>query len=211
MNGSYKYPSKDPILMLSQELKLRNFSNKTIKSYIYYNNEFLRFILKSPKDVCKQDIKDYLDYIINSKKSRSTVDLIINALKFYYQNILRRSFFNEKTGIKRPKKEKKLPTVLSKQEIVRMIEAVDNLKHKLIIQILYSAGIRISELKDLQINHINFNRKTIFIKSGKGNKDRITVISAVVLDNIEKYLSEYKPLKYLFENYQNKKINVRSF
>ena len=98
--------SRDPMFNLEQEMRLRNFSPKTIKLYIYYNKEFLRFANNYADEVNRQQIKDYLDYIINNGKSRSTVDLIINALKFYYQNILRRSFFNEKTGIKLSKKDK---------------------------------------------------------------------------------------------------------
>ncbi|MCK5319899.1 tyrosine-type recombinase/integrase [Candidatus Parcubacteria bacterium] len=210
MNGNYKYPSKDPICMLAQELRLRNFSYKTVKAYTYYNQEILRFTEKSPREINSQDIKDYLDYLISSGKSTSTINQAINALKFYYGQILRRKFFFGEIGIKRPKKEKKLPTVLSKQEIVKMINASDNLKHKLIVQALYSTGLRISELRNLKIDDIDFNRKNVFVKSGKGRKDRITIISETVLDNIDKYLLEYKPIICLFENgHTNKKMSVR--
>ena len=210
MNGNYKYPSKDPICMLAQELRLRNFSSKTVKAYTYYNQEILRFAEKSPRGINSQDIKDYLDYLISSGKSTSTINQAINALKFYYGQILRRKFFFGEIGIKRPKKEKKLPAVLSKQEIVKMINASDNLKHRLIVQVLYSTGLRISELRNLKIDDIDFNRKNIFVKSGKGKKDRITIISETVLDNIDKYLLEYKPIIYLFENgHTNKKMSIR--
>ena len=210
MNGNYKYPSKDPICMLAQELRLRNFSYKTVKAYTYYNQEILRFTEKSPREINSQDIKDYLDYLISSGKSTSTINQAINALKFYYGQILRRKFFFGEIGIKRPKKEKKLPAVLSKQEIVKMINASDNLKHRLIVQVLYSTGLRISELRNLKIDDIDFNRKNIFVKSGKGKKDRITIISETVLDNIDKYLLEYKPIIYLFENgHTNKKMSIR--
>jgi site-specific recombinase XerD len=134
-----------------------------------------------------------------------------NALKFYYQGLLHRKFFDFEAGIKRPKEPKKLPVVLSKEEVVKMIKATDNIKHKLIIQILYCSGLRISELVDLKINDIDFQRKLVIVKSGKGKKDRITIISKIVLDNIGKYLAEYQPLVYLFESYKaGNKINVRS-
>ena len=211
MNGSYKYPSKDPMYILSQELRLRNFSKKTVNIYVYYNRELLRFLQKSPREINRQDVKDYLDFLISNHKSTSTINLAINALKFYYQGILRRSFFDFKLGIKRPKKEKSLPVVLSKEEIIRMIDVSDNLKHKLIIQVLYSAGLRISELRDLLIDHIDFDRKNILVKSGKGKKDRITIISKTVLNNLNKYLLEYQPTKYLFENsFREEKMNVRT-
>lgn len=211
MDGTYYYPSKDPMYMLSQELRLRNFSQKTVNIYIYYNKELLRFAQKSPREINRQDIKDYLDFLINNHKSSATINLIINALKFYYQGILRRNFFDFKLGIKRPKKEKKLPIVLSKEEIIKMINISDNSKHKLIVQALYSSGLRVSELRDLLIENIDFNRKCILVKSGKGNKDRITIISQTVLDNVHKYLLEHKPLKYLFEGFNpREKLNTRT-
>lgn len=204
--------SRDPIYFLEQEMRLRNFSPKTIHTYLHYNKELLRFAsYKSPKEITKQDIKDYLDFLFSSGKSASTVNLIINALKFYYEQILQRKFFIPNVGIKRPKKDKKLPIVLSKQEVVKMIKATDNLKHKLIIQILYGSGLRISELVNLQINDIDFNRKMIIIKAGKGRKDRITILSKQILENIDKYLRQWHPLAYLFESHESgKKINIRS-
>jgi len=206
------YPSKDPIAKLEQELRIRNFSQKTINAYLYYNKELLRFAnYKSPKEINKQDIKDYLDFLLSGGRAGATLNLAVSALKFYYENIMKRKFFAPSHGVSRPKKEKKLPTVLAKEEILKMIEVTDNLKHKLMIQILYSAGLRVSELADLKINDIDFNRKVVIIKAGKGKKDRITIISKVVLDNIDKYLNEYQPLVYLFESYQpGVKITVRT-
>lgn len=203
--------SRDPINNLIQEMRLRNFSPKTIKSYVYYNKEFLRFASKFSDEINKQDIKDYLEYLYDSGRAMATVNLAINAIKFYYGNILKRKFFTNDFGIKRPKKEKTLPVVLSKQEIVQMIDVCDNLKHKLVIQVLYSSGLRISELKDLEINQIDFDRKNIVVKAGKGKKDRVTIISQTVLDNIKKYLREYQPLRFLFESYHaGQKLSVRS-
>ncbi len=210
MDGKYKYPSKDPIFILSQEMRLRNFSYKTVKLYIYYNEEFLRFVLKSPREINKQDIRNYLDFLICSDKSSATINLAINALKFYYSQILHRKFFHNLTGVKRPKKEKRLPVVLSKQEIARMIEVVNNLKHKLIIQVLYSAGMRVSELQNLKIDDIDFDRKIIFVRQGKGAKDRNTIVSQTVLNNILKYINIDRPIQYLFEGRNNRKINIRS-
>lgn len=204
--------SRDPMFYLEQEMRLRNFSKKTIKAYLYYNKELLRFAsYKSPKEIDKQDIKDFLDFLISQGKSRSTIDLGINSLKFYYSNILRRSFFSREFGIRRPKAEKKLPVVLSKEEIIKMINITDNLKHKLMIQILYSSGLRASELVNLMVDDIDFNRKVVTIKGGKGAKDRISIISQVVLDNVNDYLEEYKPLAFLFEGYRlGQKLNLRS-
>lgn len=211
MPGNYLYPSKDPMIKMVQEMRLRNFSPKTIRAYVYYNKEILRFASKFSDEINKQDIKDYLEYLYASGRATATVNLAINAIKFYYGKIMQRKFFADDFGIKRPKQEKTLPTVLSKPEIARMIEASSNLKHKLIIQVLYSSGLRISELRNLEINRIDFDRKVLLVKSGKGRKDRVTIISAAVLDNIEKYLREYQPLRYLLESYMaGGKMSVRS-
>ncbi len=199
INNRTTIQSRDPMFNLAQEMRLRNFSNKTIHSYLYYNKELLRFARKFSDEINKQDIKDYLDFLFTSGRSSSTVNLAINAIKFYYGKIMQRKFFIGGFSIKRPKKEKKLPVVLSKQEIIRMISITDNLKHKLIIQLLYCSGLRVSELVNLRISDIDFNRKAVIIKSGKGSKDRQTIISKIVLYNIDKYLREYQPLEYLFE------------
>lgn len=209
--SNYLYPSKDPMWRLEQEMRLRNFSKRTIRAYLYYNREMLRFANKFSDKISRQDIKDYLDFLISNGKSPSTVNLAINALKFYYEKIMPRKFFDYAFGIKRPKKEKTLPLVLSKQEIIKIIQATDNLKHKLMIQILYSSGLRVSELAGLEINDIDFYRKIINVKSGKGKKDRITIVSKQVLSNTEKYLKEFRPLRYLFEGYTaGQKISGRS-
>jgi len=216
MNTSKSYSTtvlgRDPMYRLEQEMRLRNFSRKTISAYLYYNKNLLRFTnYKSPKEITVKDVKDYLDFLLLQRLSTSTVNLSINAIKFYYKNILARKFFNEITGIKRPKKEKKLPVVLSKKEIAKIIMVCTNIKHKLVIQVLYSSGLRISELRNLEIGHIDFERKTIHVIAGKGKKDRITIISQTVLDNIDKYLRDFQPLRYLFESYvSGSRLGVRS-
>ena len=149
--------------------------------------------------------------MFNLGRSSSTVNLAINALKFYYEGILQRKFFVPKTGIRRPKSEKKLPVVLSKAEVIIMINSLDNIKHKLMIQILFGSGLRVSEVVDLKINDIDFIRKIITVRHGKGAKDRITIVSEQTLNNIEKYLFEYQPLVFLFESYRaGEKLAVRS-
>jgi integrase/recombinase XerD len=212
MPGNYLYSSKDPMEKFAREMRIRNFSGKTIISYMYYNKELLRFASKFSDEINRQDIKDFIDWLYSSGKSTATVNVAINAIKFYYGSIMRRKFFVDNNSVERPKSEKYLPVVLSKSEIAIMISALDNIKHKLVIQVLYSTGLRVGELSNLQISHVDFERKSVFIRGGKGKKDRITVISQIVLDNIDKYLKEYQPLKYLFESYSaGEKMSERSF
>lgn len=196
---------------LAQEMRIRNFSPKTIQAYLYYNKELLRFASKDVREIEKQDIRDYIDCLFNLGKSSSTANLAINAFKFYYEAIMQRKFFVPKTGIKRPKSEKRLPVVLSKVEVIKMIDCLDNIKHKLIIQILFGSGLRVSEVVDLKINDIDFIRKIITVRQGKGAKDRITIVSDKTLGEIEKYLLEYQPLIFLFESHRaGEKLAVRS-
>lgn len=207
-NALYKYPSWNPMAKLKQEMKIRKFSQKTIKAYIHYITEILRFASKNPKEINQNDVKNYLEYLCNKNLSSSTLNTAYSALKFYFEKVLRRNFF---IHIPRAKKDKKLPIVLSRKEVLNIIDAANNIKHKLMIQILYSSGLRVSELINLKINDIDFNRKVFNIRSAKGRKDRTVKAAATVLKNTERYLLEFKPLKYLFESQiDGDKLAIRS-
>ncbi|MCU0679193.1 MAG: site-specific integrase [Planctomycetes bacterium] len=194
---------------LEQEMRIRNFSRKTIQAYLYYNKELLRFAnYKSPLEITGEDIKGYLDFLISNNKSRSTIDVAINAIKFYYGSILERKIIYK---IIRPKKEKSLPVILSKAEVKSMIAATGNLKHRLMLMVLYTAGLRVSELVNLRVNDINYYRKVITVRGGKGNKDRITLSSSTVMNLLGQYSAEYQPLEYLFESYEpGSKLSTRT-
>lgn len=114
--------------ILVDEMKIRGFSRRTIDRYLYTNQKFLAFIKKSPRDVTKNDIESYLVYLYDKNKSSATRHLVCAALKFYYENILKRRF-----NLKYPKKSSKLPIVLGKDEILKMIDSLKNPKHKLLL------------------------------------------------------------------------------
>ena len=182
---------------LKRELLSRKYSYKTVKGYLYYNRDFLSFIKKEPADVQESDIKDYLLYLAEEKQSAtSTLNQAINALKFYYGSMLKRKFIYE---VKRPRKDKKLPIVLSKEEVAKIINSVDNLKHKAILMLVYSAGLRVGEVVKLRPEDIDSKRMFIHIRGSKGRKDRYTMLSETALDILRKYWREYKPEKWLFE------------
>jgi len=201
MNQSNYYPSQDPIIKMQQEMKLRNFSPKTIKSYSYYITNILHFANKGASSISTEDIRNYLESLSNLNSSASTLNSAYSALKFYFEKILRRKFF---AHIPRAKKEKKLPTVLSKEEIRRMIDAVKNPKHQCILQLLYGSGLRVSEIIKIRMNDFDFDRKLLHIKGGKGNKDRYTIFS----EKIIMILKEQRKIKntdsYLFTGYDKK-------
>ncbi len=181
---------------LRKELVSRKYSYKTVKAYIYFNRDFLKFIHKKPLDVNDNDIKEYLVYLFEKKgASTSTLNQAINALKFYYGNMLKRKFVFE---VKRPRKDKKLPVVLSKEEVAKILDSVDNIKHKAILMLVYSSGLRVGEVVKLKPEDIDGNRMLVFIKGTKGRKDRYTLLSEVTLKSLREYWKEYRPTKWLF-------------
>lgn len=199
--------SRDPLYNLKQELKIRKFSSKTIKSYLYYNTEFLNFIEKSPKIIKNNDIKKYLEFKIDKGISSSTLSLIINALKFYYRQILGRNLlFN----IKHPKKDKKLPVVLSKSEIKTILGTINNVKHKLYLALIYSAGLRVSEIIKLKAKDLDFDNQILWVRGGKGNKDRQTLLPKILISVLKKYTKDRNSNDYVFESSRGGILTERS-
>ena len=127
--------------------------------------------------------------------SASTLNIAINALKFYFGEVLKRRFA---CSIRRPKKDKKLPVVLSQEEISVILSSVKNIKHRLILMLIYSAGLRVGEVVKLRTEDVDVRRKLIRIRGGKGRKDRYTILSDVALKTLREYVEKYKPKKWLF-------------
>jgi integrase/recombinase XerD len=169
--------------ILQNELKLRGHSASTIKSYTYHTGRFLRSGLEP---------KQYLLHLINSRKSRATVRVAGSALRFYLKIIKKQEPSFDLNDLPIPKSSKKLPNVLSKAEIMEMIMSTKNLNHRLVIQLAYSAGLRLGELINLKWEHIDFKRNLINVKHGKGGKDRITILSPKVKKALRNLTSEKK-------------------
>ena len=183
-----------------KELILQDYSKNTIKSYLYYLNSF--FKKNSDSSICslsKDTIKDYLvKYIEKYKPSYSAVSQNINALKFFYGKVLRKP----KTfcDIPRPRKPRTLPKVMSRNEISRLLSIVTNIKHKAILHIIYSGGLRLGEILNLKIEDIDSDRMLIHIKGGKGKKDRTTILGKTCLAVLREYYRNYRPSIWLFES-----------
>jgi len=201
------YPSQDPMRKLEQELKIRGLSSKTIKAYLSYNKSFLDFVKKSPKLVKNEDIKRYLEYLANRGVSNATLNLVINALKFYYGQIMRRRFFWQ---IKRPKKEKVLPVVLSKNEIKKILGQVNNVKHKLLLGLMYASGLRVSEVCRLRVKDLDFDNDILWVRQGKGSKDRQTLMPKNISKILQRYVNKKTLNDYVFENRQGRRLSERT-
>ncbi|MEW6326279.1 MAG: site-specific tyrosine recombinase/integron integrase [Thermodesulfobacteriota bacterium] len=182
---------------LRRELISRKYSRKTIKGYLYFNRDFLSFTGKRPDEVREENIKNYLVYLADEKDSAaSTLNQAINALKFYYGSMLKKKFLYE---IKRPRKDKILPVVLSQEEVARVLTCLENLKHRTLLMLVYASGLRVSEVVKLKVVDIDRDRMLLNIKGAKGRKDRYTMLSHTALETIDEYLEKYKPSKWLFE------------
>ena len=180
-------------------LHLKKYSSSTIRTYISEIAVFLKQIRHHPADqFSAKRIKDYLGYCSSELKlSENTLHSRINALKFYYEQVLNRpKFFWE---IPRPKKAIQLPKVLSKEEIALLLRAVENVKHKTMLMLGYSCGLRVSEITALQLTDIDEHRRLLMIRKGKGKKDRIISLSPVMLIMLREYKQKYKPKGFLFE------------
>ena len=190
--------------VLIDEMKIRGFSRKTISRYLYINQRFLGFVGKSPKDVNKSDIENYLVRLYDSGKSSATRHLVCAALKFYYEGVLSRKF-----GLKYPKKSNKLPVVLSKEEILGMIGSVKNQKHRLLLMLMYGSGLRVGEAIKAKIGDFDISSKTLHVKSGKGDKDRIVNLSERFISDFAK-LANINSNGFLFESSQRPGNHISS-
>ena len=184
---------------LEEKFILEHKAWRTRKSYLYLFKKFLHFHSdKKPSTITTEQIRQYL--IIRKKQdniSDSQYNQLISTLNAFYSRILKQE--EKMIQIERPKKKRKLPNVLSIEDVGKMIECSDNLKHKTILILVYSSGLRKGELLQLRVTDLDFNRKTIFIKNGKGGKDRYTFLSNAAEKYLKKYLSQYNPKYYLFE------------
>lgn len=193
---------RDSMHNLERELKIRGFSRRTIDSYLTYNRLFLEFIKKSPTAVNNDDIRHYLESMKDKGCANSTLNVALNALKFYYKGILKRGFFFDIRG---SKKTDYLPTVLSKQEIERMLKETANPKHNFLLSLMYSAGLRVSETVKIRMRDFDLDRKLIMVRCGKGQKDRCTLLSEKLVPILKRQIAMKKSGDYLFTGADGKR------
>ncbi len=177
------------------KLVLKGYSKSTLRTYCGEFSSFIKVLgTKLAKDLSPNELQRYILYCINTLKlSENTVHSRINALKFYYEQVLHKEkmFFE----IPRPKKQKQLPGVFNQDEIAAIINSLDNKKHKAMLMLAYSGGLRVSEIVTIKTFQVDSKRMTIFISQAKGKKDRIVALSPVLLVMLREYAKEFKPLK----------------
>jgi len=192
---------------LEDELRLRNYSPKTVKSYVSCVTEYLRIKQNNLDSVDIDFIKQHLLSKINKGMSSQTTNQALQAINFFCWNVLK---FHGKIDIKFAKTPSKLPIVLSRDEIQSILKAISNEKHNLIIALAYAGGLRVSEAVNLKIKDINLAELTIHIKSAKGNKDRITILPKKLVQNIEKIISNRNQNDFVFTSERGGKLTERT-
>lgn len=190
---------KEKVEKFSCWLKSKRYSDNTIKTYTEALKSFLMFYnTKSVNEITNEDIIIYNNnFILKNKLSASYQNQIVNALKLFFRTI-ENKVMNEEL-IHRPKKEKLLPNVLSKEEVKDILNALGNIKHRTMLSLIYSCGLRRSELLKLKPTDVDSKRNIIIIKAAKGKKDRIVPLSDKILLMLREYYKTYKPKTWLFE------------
>jgi len=195
------------IKICEQKFIYLNYSIRTKDNYLSHIKRFLESI--GDKQIIHLNSNDFQNYLNNYNfTSISQQNQIINAIRFLYKEALNKKY--DKVSFKRPKSEKKLPKVIDGEFIKTQLSKIENIKHKAILTLTFSIGLRVSEIINLKIEDIDSKRMLIHIKNAKGRKDRIVPLSHNVLELLRKYFIEYKPKEYLFNGQNSIQYSIKS-
>src|SRR4030043_617668 len=180
------------------DLQLSGAKPRTQKTYLREAENLAKYFHKSPEELGEDELKAYMLYLIKERHlSEGTFRFYVAALKFLYRTTLKREWMVEK--IKHPRAKRKLPIVLALSEVESLFAVTKNLKHKAILMLTYSSGLRASETARLKITDIDSKRMTVRITQGKGGKDRYSILSQTTLEHLRQYWKKYRPTEWLFE------------
>ncbi len=197
---------------LEQELTIKGYSPRTIKAYMNSVNQFLIFVDgevfgNDQGDNSEDLVKLFLYHQAKKGLAVRTRNQSLAALKFFYDKVIR---LPDKIDISFARRPKRLPKILTNKQIKLMIERTDNRKHSLILALSYGAGLRVSEVRNLEVQDLNFERKTLHIRNAKGGKDRFTILPEKLLRKLELFIGSKEADKPLFESQRGGKLTTRS-
>jgi site-specific recombinase XerD len=179
------------------ELQLYRKSPRTIEAYVSAVAQLAAYYRRSPEGVSIEEVRDWLHHLITQRKAAfSTVNQKLAGIRFFYRHVLGREDLNLRVPAKR---SGRLPEPLSRGEIARLLEAATNIKHRVLLMTAYAGGLRVSELVHLLPQQIHSERMLIRVNQGKGRKDRYTLLSPRLLEELRVYWREYRPQRWLFE------------
>ncbi len=199
---------KNIILQTENLLKLRNYSIKTKKSYLLYIKQYLDFIGKRKFQNKQEAIEAFLLQKIDKKRSSQTINLALNAIKFLYSEVLND---NKRIDLKFAKRSKKLPIVLTKKEIQKILDNISNQKYKLAIALAYAGGLRISEIQNLKVKNIDLDELIIHIQNAKAKKDRITIFPEKLKTDFQNLMAGKNAQDFIFDSNRGGQLTTRSF
>jgi integrase/recombinase XerD len=179
-------------------MKERRYSERTIEHYIERLRIFFNFCGKNFLEITNEDVDNFnQNYILKNNLSATYQSQFVSAVKLFYEKIPRKNL-NIRL-LERPKRGKHLPQIISKEDIKKIINSTNNLKHRAMLSLIYSCGLRRSELLDMKITDIDSGRNLITIRRAKGDKDRVVPLSPKILNLLRKYFKQYRPVTWLFE------------
>lgn len=193
--------------LLERELRVRNYSPKTIKSYLYGLQEYFSFKGTYFQELDQENIRNFLLSCEEKWLSPESRNLFLSAIKYYYRNIIKR---RQKIEIQSAKKPKSLPTVLSRREIQKMIDSIKNTKHKILISLTYGAGLRVSESVNIKVQDIDLEELTIQIRQAKWQKDRISVLPEKLIHDLKNLTAGKMKDEYVFASERGWKLTTRT-
>jgi integrase/recombinase XerD len=183
---------------MMKDLQLKGITPRTQRKYLREATNLSNYFGKSPVELGEKEVKEYLVHLLEDRKlSRGTYRNYVAGIKFLYKTTLNREEVVEK--IRYPKAKKKLPVVLDLSEIKALLSVMENIKHRAILTITYSSGLRISEAACLKVTDIDSKRMMVRVQQGKGGKDRYSILSQTALELLRRYWRQYRPKEWLFE------------
>jgi len=192
---------------IERELKIKNYSPKTVKCYLYGIREYFSFKGDDFVRLDQENIREFLLYCEQKRISPQSRNLFLNAIKFYYRNVLKNS---KKIEIQSAKNPKSLPVVLSRSEIEKILLSLVNTKHRLILSLAYGSGLRVSEVVALKVQDLDFAEATLHIKRAKGQKDRITILPEKLINDFRNLTAGKAKNDFVFSSERGGKLTTRT-
>jgi site-specific recombinase XerD len=189
------------------ELRIRNYSPRTVKIYLHFLREYFDFLATRSTAQPEIAIKAFLLTLEGKGASAQTRNLYLSALKFYYRHVARHK---APINIQTAKRPLSLPVILSREEIARLLEATNNVKHQLMLALAYGAGMRVSEVVALRAQDLDFTEMTMHIKEAKGRKDRISVIPEKIIDDLKRFIAGKQKQDFVFSSEWSGKLTTRT-
>ncbi|MFA5047722.1 MAG: site-specific tyrosine recombinase/integron integrase [Patescibacteria group bacterium] len=190
-----------------EELKIRNYSPKTISAYFFCLKDYFSYKKVNLDKLDQDNVRQYLLSKQDKDYSAQTINLYLNAIKFFYHDIVRST---EPINIKFAKRNKSLPVVLSRLEISSLLATIKNSKHHLLLSLAYGAGLRVSEAINLKVKDLNLEELTIHVKEAKGKKDRLTLIPDKLVNNLRNLIAGKQGNNYVFESERGGRLTERT-